>query len=122
MDCLLNWAQSTELVRTVKHKYNLAQRLLEKSKLTQHTFEEVQKVCWKKVTVLKIKPNTTFRKCQESTHMSLVDHLISQLSLDISPIWTHIIAAESENYSSVQCRLCEKIVFMCWYHKEKLSI
>jgi hypothetical protein len=27
-------------------------------------------------------------------HVSLIDHLISQPSLDISPIWTHVITAE----------------------------
>jgi hypothetical protein len=31
---------------------------------------------------------------KKSVHMSLVDHPISQPSLDISPIWTPIIAAE----------------------------
>jgi hypothetical protein len=31
---------------------------------------------------------------QESARMSLVDHPISQSSLDISPIWTPVITAE----------------------------
>jgi hypothetical protein len=33
-------------------------------------------------------------KYKESTHMPPIDHPISQPSLDISPIWTLIIAAE----------------------------
>jgi hypothetical protein len=42
---------------------------------------------------LQIEPNTTYRKYSESAHMSLIDRPISQPSLDISPIWTPIIAA-----------------------------
>jgi hypothetical protein len=38
--------------------------------------------------------------------MSLVDHPFIQASLDISST-----LMESENYTSVQCRLCVKIVF-----------
>jgi hypothetical protein len=34
------------------------------------------------------------QKYKESTHMSLVDHPVSQPSLDISPLWTPIITAE----------------------------
>jgi hypothetical protein len=29
-----------------------------------------------------------------SVHMSLIDHLISQPSLDISPMWTPVITSE----------------------------
>jgi hypothetical protein len=61
--------------------------------------------CWKEAKVLQIELNTTYRKHKESAHMSLVDHPISQPSLDISPIWIRVIAAEVKNYNSVQCRL-----------------
>jgi hypothetical protein len=44
--------------------------------------------------VLQIEPNTTYRKYKESAHMSLLDHLTSQPSLDISPTWTPVITAE----------------------------
>jgi hypothetical protein len=60
----------------------------------QHAYEEGHKICWKEVNVLQIKPNTTYRKYKESVHMSLIDHPLSQPILDISPIWTPIIAAE----------------------------
>jgi hypothetical protein len=33
-------------VRIKEHKYNLTQGLLEKSKLTQHAYEEGHKICW----------------------------------------------------------------------------
>jgi hypothetical protein len=46
------------------------------------------------VNVLQIKQNTLCRKYKETAHMFLVAHPISQPSLDISPIWTPIIAAE----------------------------
>jgi hypothetical protein len=69
---------------------------------------------------LQIEPNTTYRKYKESAHMSLLDHTISQPSLDISPTWTPVITAEVKIYNSVKCRLSEKICFLCWYHKEYL--
>jgi hypothetical protein len=37
---------------------------------------------------LQIEQNITYRKYKESAHMSLIDHPISQPSLDISPIIT----------------------------------
>jgi hypothetical protein len=47
--------------------------------------------------------------------MSLLDQPISQPSLDVSPIWTPIIAAEikKKNYNSVKCRLSGKFCFSC---------
>jgi hypothetical protein len=48
----------------------------------------------KEAKILQIEPNATYRKYKESAHMSLIDHPISQPSLDISPIWTPIITAE----------------------------
>jgi hypothetical protein len=68
--------------------------VLEKSKLAQNAHEEGHKICWNKARVLQIEPNITYRKYKESTHMSLLDHPISQPSSDISPIWTLVIAAE----------------------------
>jgi hypothetical protein len=40
------------------------------------------------------KGTTTCRKHKESALKSLTDHLISQLSLYISPIWVPVITAE----------------------------
>jgi hypothetical protein len=70
--------------------------LLEKSKLAQHAYEEGHKICWNEAKVLQIDPNTTNRKYKESAHMFLLDHPISQPSLDISPIWTTVITAEAK--------------------------
>jgi hypothetical protein len=81
-------------VRIKEHKYNLIQDLLEKSKLAQHVYKEDHKICWNEANVLQIGPNTTYRKYEKSTHMSLLDHPIGQPSLDISPFWTSIITAE----------------------------
>jgi hypothetical protein len=83
-----------------EHNYNLTQGLLEKSKLAQHAYEEDHKICRKEANVLQIEPNTTYRKYKESALMSLVDHPISQPSLDISPIWTSITAAEVKKTTS----------------------
>jgi hypothetical protein len=81
-------------VRIKEHGYNLTQGLLQKSKLAQYAYEEGHKICWIGVRVLQIEPITTYRKYKESANMSLMDHPISHPSLDISPIWTPVIAAE----------------------------
>jgi hypothetical protein len=60
------------------------------------------KICWNKARVLQTDPNTTYRKYKESAHMSLLDHPISQPSLDISPIWTPAIAAEIKKLQLLQ--------------------
>jgi hypothetical protein len=65
-----------------------------KSKLAQHPYEEGHRTCWQEAKVLQIEPNTTYRKHKEPADMSLLDHPISQTSLDISPIWTLVITAE----------------------------
>jgi hypothetical protein len=76
-----------------EHKYNLSLGLLKKTKYAQNMYEG-HKICWKEAKVLEIEPDTTYRQYKESAHMCLVNYLISQLSLDISPIWTPIIAVE----------------------------
>jgi hypothetical protein len=80
-------------VRINEHKYNLTQGLLEKSKSVLHAYQEYYKNFGKK-RFLQTEPNTTCRKHQEPAHMSLIDHPISQPSLDTSPIWTPVIAAK----------------------------
>jgi hypothetical protein len=70
-------------------------------KLANHTYEQDHSICWKEATVLQIEPNYTYRKCKEAAHMVLEDHSISQPCLDMSPIWTPIIATE---VSKIQLR------------------
>jgi hypothetical protein len=57
--------------------------------------------------VLQIELNSTYRKCKKAAHMVLADHPISQLSLDISSIWTSITAVE---VSKLQLRM--RLVFL----------
>jgi hypothetical protein len=60
-----------------------------------------------------IEPNNAYRKYKESADMSLVDHPISQPSLDISPIWIPVNTEEVKIYSSVQCRLRKENLYFC---------
>jgi hypothetical protein len=106
-------------VRIKEHKYNLTQGLLEKSKLAQHAYEESHRICWKEAKLLQIEPNTTYRKYNESAHMSLVDHPISQPCLDISPI----IAAEVRKLQLCPMQImCEKCVFTLVPYREFVSL
>jgi hypothetical protein len=56
--------------------------LLETSNVAQHAYEEGHKICLKEAKVLQIELNTAYRKYKKSVHMSLVNHPISQSSLD----------------------------------------
>jgi hypothetical protein len=63
--------------------------------------------------VLQIEPNTTYRKYKDSAYMSLIDHPITQPSVDRSPVWAPIITAEVENLQlRLVCRLSGKFVFL----------
>jgi hypothetical protein len=71
---------------------------------------------------------------QDNHHCGVVDHPIKSTQLGhlshlvISPIWTSLPSGlplsqqKSENCNSVQCRLFAKILFLCWYHIENLSL
>jgi hypothetical protein len=72
-----------------EHKYSY-----NPSKLARHSYKEGHEILWKEAKVLKIEPNTTYRKYKETAHVSLVDHPISQPSLDTCPIWAPITEAE----------------------------
>jgi hypothetical protein len=105
-----------------KHKYNLTQGLPEKSYLAQHAYKG-HRTRWKVAKVLQIELNTTYRKYKESAHMSLLDHPISQPSLDISPIWTPIIAAEVTKLQLHPVYItCESCVFMLIAYREFVSL
>jgi hypothetical protein len=59
---------------------------------------------------------------EEFAHISPVDHPVSQASLEISPIWTPIIAAEVRKLQLLPVQImCENCV-LCWYHTENLSL
>jgi hypothetical protein len=90
-------------VRIKEHKYNLTQGLPEKSKIAHHAYEEGHRIFWKEAKVFKIESNTTYRKYKEAAHMSLLDHPISQPSLDISPIWIPVITAEVRKLQLRHC-------------------
>jgi hypothetical protein len=110
-------------VRIKEHKYVLTQGLLEKSKLVEHSYEEGHKICWKEEKVLQIEPNTTYRNYKESAHMYLADHPISQPSLDISPIWNPIAAAEGRKPQLYPVEIMsEKCVFKLVPYREFISL
>jgi hypothetical protein len=106
----LHWRNYRPLeVRIKEHKYNLTQGLPEKSKLAQQAYEEDHRICWNEATVLQIEPNTTHKKYMESAHMSLLDHLISQPSVE-SPL--HHSRSEETTAPSSVVRV-ETICFSC---------
>jgi hypothetical protein len=77
-----------------EHKHNLKQGLLEKSKLTQHIYEEGHHIKWDEAKSVQKEPNAICRKYKESAHMAYLESTISQPSLEMSPIWLPIIKEE----------------------------
>jgi hypothetical protein len=66
-------------VRLRKHRHNLQEGLLEKSKLAEHAYEEGHRVGWDGGKILEIESNR-YRKYKESAHMACLTNAISQPS------------------------------------------
>jgi hypothetical protein len=61
-----------------------------------HT-KKARKICWKEAKVWQAELKVNYTKLKELNHMSLVAHLISKLSLDLSHIWNPVIEADVKN-------------------------
>jgi hypothetical protein len=70
----------------VEHKFNFKNRLLGKSKLTQHALEERHKISWNEANILQVQVNSRQRKNKESAHMASMEKPIIQPSLEFHPI------------------------------------
>jgi hypothetical protein len=81
-------------LRLREHRHNQKQGLLEKSRLTKHAYEEGRKVGWDEDRILDVESHSKYRKYKEVAHMACSIDLISQPSLDISPIWIPILSNE----------------------------
>jgi hypothetical protein len=74
------------------HRHNFEEGLIEKSKLSQHAYEDSHKVIWVETTVAEMKINSRYRKYKESAHMVCLTNPIRQPSLYISPIRIPLIS------------------------------
>jgi hypothetical protein len=54
--------------------------------------KRAHRVGWDEARILEIESNSRYRKYKESAHMACLTNLISQPSLDISPIWIPLSA------------------------------
>jgi hypothetical protein len=77
-----------------EHRHNLTDKLLEKSKLAQHAYEEGHRVGWDEARIFETESNSRYRKYNESAHMACLTNPISQHSVDICPIWIPLIRNE----------------------------
>jgi hypothetical protein len=77
-----------------EHRHNLKEGLLEKSKSAQHAYEEGHRVGWDEARILVIENNSRYRKYKELAHMACLTNLISQPTLDISPMWVPLVSNE----------------------------
>jgi hypothetical protein len=75
----------------------MKESFLEKSELSQHTYEEDYMVGWVEARILEIKSNSRCRKYKELAHMACLTNVISQPSLDISSFRIPHISNEVSN-------------------------
>jgi hypothetical protein len=75
---------------------------MEKSRLAKHTYEEGHRIQWKEAKAVQIETNNICRKYKETAHMACITNPISQLSLEISPIWIPLI--QEEGCRAVHCK------------------
>ena len=73
--------------------------------LVQHSYEDSHLVSLREAHVLQIKPNNTCRKYKETAHMACVVCPVSQLSLDVTPIWMPHHYEEVSKLRVVQFRI-----------------
>jgi predicted GIY-YIG superfamily endonuclease len=90
------------VVRIREHMNNLKQGLMEKSRLAKHAYEEGHRIQWKEAKAAQIETNNICRKYKEAAHMACITNPISQLSLEISPIWIPLI--QEEGCRAVHCK------------------
>jgi hypothetical protein len=57
------------------------------SKLAAHVFEEVHRTDWKNIPIQQSESNFVYRKYKEPAHMFRSNNPISQLSMEICPVW-----------------------------------
>ena len=80
--------------RVNEHKRNTTNGEINKSKIVKLSWEQKHRFQWDKTTIISVEENSMIRKLKESAFIQCRDHVISQPSIDISPIWHPIIRPE----------------------------
>ena len=73
------------------HKRNTTNGEIDKSKIAEHSWEQKHRLQWDKASLIRKEENWKIRKLKESAFIHCTGHVISQPSIDISPIWLSII-------------------------------
>ena len=82
--------------RVNEHKQNTINGvgLIDKSKIAEHSWEQKHRYKWDKASIINKEENSRIRKLVEYAFIHCPNHVISQPSIDISPIWLPIIRPE----------------------------
>ena len=67
---------------------------IDKSKIAEHSLEHKHGYQWDKASIIGKEKNSGIKKLKESAFNHCTDHVISQPSIDISPIWLPITRPE----------------------------
>ena len=80
--------------RVNEHQRNTTNGEIDKSKIAEHSWEQKNRFQWDKASIISKEENSRIRKLKQSAFIHCTDHVISQPSIDISPIWLPIIRPE----------------------------
>ena len=89
--------------RVNEQKRNTTNGERDNSKIVEHSWEQKHRFQWDKASIITKIENSRIRKLKESAFIHCTDHVISQPSIDRSPIWLPIIRPEikRKNYMMV---------------------
>ena len=76
------------------HTYNTTNGEIVKSKIAERSWEQKLRFQWDKTSIISKEENSRTGKLKESAFIHYTDHVISQPSIDINPIWLPIIKPE----------------------------
>ena len=77
--------------KTNEHKGNTTNGKIDKPKIAEHSWEHKHRFQWDKASIIDKEENSRITKLKESSFFHCTHHVISQISIDISPIWLPII-------------------------------
>ena len=80
--------------RVKEHKQNITNGEIDKSKIAEHSWGQKHRFQWDKASIISKEGNSRIRKLKESAFIHCTDHVISQPSIDMSPIWLPLIRPE----------------------------
>jgi predicted GIY-YIG superfamily endonuclease len=103
-------------VRIKKHKCNLTQGLLEKSKVAQHSYQEDHKLCWKEAKVLQSELKTHTENARKQPRW------FWQIIRSVNPSWMFLPSGLRSHFPALRYAWSVNICFRSVHSRHTQSI